>query len=74
MRNQKDGIRMKPEAFETMNTLQPDVISVNGVEVPSYQKVWKENMALHKRIGRILWIMLLEGAALFLIGLEQLLK
>lgn len=74
MRNQKDCIRMKPDALETMNTPQPDVISVNGVEVPSYQKVWKENMALHKRIGRILWIMLLEGAALFLIGLEQLLK
>lgn len=74
MRNQKDCIRMKPYTFETMNTPQPDVISVNGVEVPSYQKVWREYMVLHKRIGRILWIMLLEGTALFLIGLEQLLK
>lgn len=74
VRKQKHCIRMKPDTFETMNTPQPDTISIDGVEIPSWQKVWHERMVLRQQITVNRWIMAIQSAAIFLIALMQLLK
>ncbi len=64
---QKHCIRMKPDTLETMNTPQPDTISINGVEIPSWQKMWREQMILRKQITVNRWIVAIQSAVIFLI-------
>lgn len=40
-----------PDAEEIVNTEQPNTISIDGVEIPSWYKVWKELRRLERSAG-----------------------
>lgn len=44
-------ITLNPDTKEIMNTDQPNTIAINGVEIPSWYKVWKELRRLEKSAG-----------------------
>lgn len=52
-------LKTKIDPMETMNTKQPDVISLNGIEIPSYRNFFRTHTAIEERQGRLRWQMLL---------------
>lgn len=42
MSNINHKVLFQPNTVEIMNTKQPDTIAIDGVEIPSWYKVWKE--------------------------------
>lgn len=47
------AIKLQPDTAEVMNTDQPDMISVNGVEIPSYYFLWKRLSEMETKISRL---------------------
>ncbi|OUQ22764.1 hypothetical protein B5E80_12770 [Flavonifractor sp. An135] len=43
-------IRIGADTAEIMNTDQPNTITVNGVEIPSYYYLWRRLSALEEKI------------------------
>lgn len=61
-------ITLNPDTKEIMNTDQPNTIAIDGVEIPSWYKVWKELRRLEKSTGsRITQSIALICAAISLI-------
>lgn len=70
----QDQIYTEPDTMEIMNTKQPNTISIGGVEIPSWNFVWNEKMHFQRKLDRLRIAVLLQCAALILIGILQLLR
>ncbi len=51
MSNMNHKISFQPNAVEIMNTEQPDTVAIDGVEIPSWYKVWKELRRTERKSG-----------------------
>ena len=51
MSNMNHKISFHPDTQEVMNAEQPDTIAIDGVEIPSWYRVWKELRRLKKYSG-----------------------
>lgn len=68
------NIRFKVDPLETMNVKQPTTISIDGVEVPSYQTVWSELQNLNGRLALYKLVTCIQGVLVILALIMQLLK
>lgn len=75
-RTSRKGISFKAPAdsLEVMQVKQPGSVSINGVEIPSYQTFIEEILKLKWRIGKAIIALIACGAAILLIGIGLLLK
>lgn len=44
-------ISFRPDTMEIMNNEQPSTITIDGVEIPSWYKVWVELQEVKRRSG-----------------------
>lgn len=54
-------IKLQVDTAEVMNTDQPDTISVNGVEIPSYYFLWKRLSEMEGKISRLQTAIIVMG-------------
>lgn len=54
-------IKLQLDTTEVMNTDQPDTISVNGVEIPSYYFLWKRLSEMEGKISRLQTAIIVMG-------------
>lgn len=75
-RTSRKGISFKAPAdnLEVMQVKQPGSVSINGVEIPSYQRFMEEIIRLEQRLDRAIIALIACGAAILLIGIGLLLK
>ena len=75
-RTSRKGISFKAPAdnLEVMQVKQPGSVSINGVEIPSYQRFMEEIIRLEQRLDRAMIALAACGAAILLIGIGLLLK
>lgn len=69
----ENKIRMEVDSLEVMNTKQPETISINGVEIPSYSCLWHMVQKADIRISRLRNAVILEAIALIAVSLRLLL-
>lgn len=69
----KNKIKMEVNSLEVMNTKQPETISINGVEIPSYSCLWRMIQIADIRISRLRNAVILETIALIAVLLRLLL-
>lgn len=69
----KNKIRMEVDYSEVMSTKQPETISINGVEIPSYSCLWRMAQTADIRISRLRNAVILEAIALIAVSLRLLL-
>lgn len=69
----KNKIRMEVDYSEVMSTKQPETISINGVEIPSYSCLWRMAQTTDIQISRLRNAVILEAIALIAVSLRLLL-
>ncbi len=69
----KNKIKMEVDSLEVMNTKQPETLSINGVEIPSYSCLWRMVQTADVRISRLRTVVILEAVALIAVSLRLLL-
>lgn len=67
------NIKAEIDSSEIMNTKQPDTISIDGVEIPSYYGLWKLLREVETRITLFRNAVILEGIAIIAVLLRLLL-
>lgn len=72
----RKGISFKAPAdsLEVMQVKQPGSVSINGVEIPSYQTFIEGILKLKWRLDKAIIALIACGAAILLIGIGLLLK
>ena len=66
-------VKLEADSSEIMNTKQPDTISIEGVEIPSYYGLWKILREEETRITIFRNAVILEGIAIIAVLLRLLL-
>ena len=66
-------VKLEADSSEIMNTKQPDTISIEGVEIPSYYGLWKILREVETRITIFRNAVILEGIAIIAVLLRLLL-
>lgn len=66
-------VKLEADSSEIMNTKQPDTISIEGVEIPSYYGLWKILREVETRITIFRNAVILEGIAIIAVLIKLLL-
>lgn len=70
----KNKIKSGADTAEIMNTDQPDTITINGVEIPSYYYLWRRLSALEEKITWLKIAVILEPLLMLAAVLALLLR
>lgn len=65
-------IKLKVDSAEVMNTEQPDTISIDGVEIPSWYFVWRKFFEYQRSIEHMKVFSLVQFVVIMALLLERL--
>ena len=69
-------MEVKPDFYseEAMQKKQPDTVLIDGYELPTYQKLWKDRVKIENKISILRVVSMVQGLAILILAAALLWK